>query len=144
MWTFLISFIRLNRSCWRRWAERRWNTNLIKICESPGVYTVYTWPGLLVYMIIGGFEDALHPDSARLSVAAGRNSKACGNLLKAFVEIHNSLRSDNGFPLITQISASQEFLPRLHMTPDWNWDGVLVYAKIKYCTIKRILYYFKN
>lgn len=144
MWTFLISFIRLNRSCWRRWAERRWNTNLIKIYESPGVYTVYTWPGLLVYMIIGGFEDALHPDSARLSVAVGRNSKACGNLLKAFVEIHNSLRSDNGFPLITQISASQEFLPRLHMTPDWNWDGVLVYAKIKYCTIKRILYYFKN
>ena len=144
MWTFLISFIRLNRSCWRRWAERRWNTNLIKIYESPGVYTVYTWPGLLVYMIIGGFEDALHPDSARLSVAVGRNSKACGNLLKAFVEIYNSLRSDNGFPLITQISASQEFLPRLHMTPDWNWDGVLVYAKIKYCTIKRILYYFKN
>ena len=144
MWTFLISFIRLNRSCWRRWAESRWNTNLIKIYESPGVYTVYTWPGLLVYMIIGGFEDALHPDSARLSVAVGRNSKACGNLLKAFVEIHNSLRSDNGFPLITQISASQEFLPRLHMTPDWNWDGVLVYAKIKYCTIKRILYYFKN
>ena len=144
MWTFLISFIRLNRSCWRRWAERRWNTNLIKIYESPGVYTVYTWPGLLVYMIIGGFEDALHPDSARLSVAVGRNSKACGNPLKAFVEIHNSLRSDNGFPLITQISASQEFLPRLHMTPDWNWDGVLVYAKIKYCTIKRILYYFKN
>ena len=144
MWTFLISFIRLNRSCWRRWAERRWNTNLIKIYESPGVYTVYTWPGLLVYMIIGGFEDALHPDSARLSVAVGRNSKACGNLLKAFVEIHNSLRSDNGFPLITQISASQEFLPRLHMTPDLNWDGVLVYAKIKYCTIKRILYYFKN
>ena len=144
MWTFLISFIRLNRSCWRRWAERRWNTNLIKIYERPGVYTVYTWPGLLVYMIIGGFEDALHPDSARLSVAVGRNSKACGNLLKAFVEIHNSLRSDNGFPLITQISASQEFLPRLHMTPDWNWDGVLVYAKIKYCTIKRILYYFKN
>ena len=144
MWTFLISFIILNRSCWRRWAERRWNTNLIKIYESPGVYTVYTWPGLLVYMIIGGFEDALHPDSARLSVAVGRNSKACGNLLKAFVEIHNSLRSDNGFPLITQISASQEFLPRLHMTPDWNWDGVLVYAKIKYCTIKRILYYFKN
>ena len=144
MWTFLISFIRLNRSCWRRWAERRWNTNLIKIYESPGVYTVYTWPGLLVYMIIGGFEDALHPDSARLSVAVGRNSKACGNLLKAFVEIQNSLRSDNGFPLITQISASQEFLPRLHMTPDWNWDGVLVYAKIKYCTIKRILYYFKN
>lgn len=144
MWIFLISFIRLNRSCWRRWAERRWNTNLIKIYESPGVYTVYTWPGLLVYMIIGGFEDALHPDSARLSVAVGRNSKACGNLLKAFVEIHNSLRSDNGFPLITQISASQEFLPRLHMTPDWNWDGVLVYAKIKYCTIKRILYYFKN
>ena len=141
MWTFLISFIRLNRSCWRRWAERRWNTNLIKIYESPGVYT---WPGLLVYMIIGGFEDALHPDSARLSVAVGRNSKACGNLLKAFVEIYNSLRSDNGFPLITQISASQEFLPRLHMTPDWNWDGVLVYAKIKYCTIKRILYYFKN
>ena len=88
---------------------------------------MYTWPGLLVYMIIGGFEDALHPDSARLSVAVGRNSKACGNLLKAFVEIHNSLRSDNGFPLITQISASQEFLPRLHMTPDWNWDGVLVY-----------------
>ncbi len=108
------------------------------------MYTVYTWPGLLVYMIIGGFEDALHPDSARLSVAVGRNSKACGNLLKAFVEIYNSLRSDNGFPLITQISASQEFLPRLHMTPDWNWDGVLVYAKIKYCTIKRILYYFKN
>ena len=62
-----------------------WNTNLIKIYESPGVYT---WPGLLVYMIIGGFEDALHPDSARLSVAVGRNSKACGNLLKAFVEIH--------------------------------------------------------
>ena len=58
---------------------------------------MYTWPGLLVYMIIGGFEDALHPDSARLSVAVGRNSKACGNLLKAFVEIHNSLRSDNGF-----------------------------------------------
>lgn len=59
---------------------------------------MYTWPGLLVYMIIGGFEDALHPDSARLSI----------------------------------------------VTPDWNWDGVLVYAKIKYCTIKRILYYFKN
>ena len=59
---------------------------------------MYTWPGLLVYMIIGDFEDALHPDSARLSI----------------------------------------------VTPDWNWDGVLVYAKIKYCTIKRILYYFKN
>ena len=91
-----------------------------------------------------GFEDALHPDSARRSVAVGRNSKACGNLLKTFVEIHNSLRSNNGFPLITQISASQEFLPRLHMMPDWNWDGVLVYTKIKYHTMKLILYYFKN
>lgn len=76
---------------------------------------MYTWPGLLVYMIIGGFEDALHPDSARLSVAVGRNSKACGNLLKAFVEIHNSLRSDNGFLLITQIPTNQEFLYCLHM-----------------------------
>ena len=76
---------------------------------------MYTWPGLLVYMIIGGFEDALHPDSARLSVAVGRNSKACGNLLKAFAEIHNSLRSDNGFLLITQIPTNQEFLYYLHM-----------------------------
>ena len=84
------------------------------------MYTVYTWPGLLVYMIIGGFEDALHPDSARLSVAVGRNSKACGNLLKAFVEIHNSLRSDNGFLLITQLPANQEFLLCLHMKPGWN------------------------
>ena len=90
-------------------------------------------------MIIGGFEDALHPDSARLSVAVGRNSKACGNLLKAFVEIHNSLRSDNGFPLITQISASQEFLPRLHMTPDWNRDGVLVYDRNSFKS-----YHFKD
>ena len=81
----------------------------------------------LVYIIICGFEDALQLDSARLSVTVGRNSRACGNLLKTFVEIHNSLRSDNGFPLITQISANQEFLPRLHMTPDWNRDGVLVY-----------------
>ena len=100
---------------------------------------MYTWPGLLVYMIIGGFEDALHPDSARLSVAVGRNSKACGNLLKAFVEIHNSLGSDNGFPLITQISASQEFLPRLHMTPDWNRDGVLVYDRNSFKS-----YHFKD
>ena len=81
---------------------------------------MYTWPGLLVYMIIGGFEDALHPDSARLSVAVGRNSKAYGNLLKAFVEIHNSLRSDNGFLLITQLPANQEFLLCLHMKPGWN------------------------
>lgn len=83
-----------------------------------------------IHKIIGGFEDALHPDSARLSVAAGRNSKACGNLLKTFVEIHSSLRSNNGFPLITQISASQEFLPCLHMTPDWNRDEVLVYENL--------------
>ena len=62
-----------------------------------------------------------------LSVAAERNTKACRKPLRTFAEIHNSLRSDNGFPLITQISASQEFLPRLHMTPDWNRDGVLVY-----------------
>ena len=112
--------------------------------KARSVYRVYMARAFGTHKIIGGFEDALHPDSARLSVAVGRNSKACGNLLKAFVEIHNSLRSDNGFPLITQITASQEFLPCLHMTPDWNWDGVLVYAKIKYCTIKRILYYFKN
>ena len=32
-----------------------------------------------------------------LSVAAGGNSKARHNLLKTFTEIHNSLRSDNGF-----------------------------------------------
>ena len=92
----------------------------IKVMHNPGFFVVYS------RMCIG-FEDAPRPDSAGLSVAAGRNSKACGNLLKTFVEIHNSLRSDNGFPLITQISASQEFLPRLHMTPDWNRDGVLVY-----------------
>ena len=73
-----------------------------------------------IHKIIGGFEDALHPDSARLSVAVGRNSKACGNLLKAFVEIHNSLRSDNGFLLITQLPANQEFLLCLHMKPGWN------------------------
>ena len=42
---------------------------------------------------------------------------ACGNLLKAFVEIHNSLRSDNGFPFITQLLADQEVLLRLHMKP---------------------------
>ena len=90
------------------------------VVHDPGFFVVY------LRMCVG-FEDAPRPDSARLSVAAGRNSMACGNLLKAFVEIHNSLRSDNGFPLITQISASQEFLPRLHMTPDWNRDGVLVY-----------------
>ena len=50
-----------------------------------------------------------------LSVAAERNSKACRNLLKAFAEIHNSLRSDNGFLLITQIPTNQEFLYCLHM-----------------------------
>ena len=90
------------------------------VVHSPGFFVVY------LRMCVG-FEDAPRPDSVRLSVAAGRNTMACGNLLKAFVGIHNSLRSDNGFPLITQISASQEFLPRLHMTPDWNRDGVLVY-----------------
>ena len=39
-------------------------------------------------------------------VAAERNSKACRKLLRAFAEIHNSLRSDNGFLLITQLSAN--------------------------------------
>lgn len=38
-----------------------------------------------------------------LSVAGRGNSKARHNLLKTFTEIHNSLRSDNGFLLITQI-----------------------------------------
>ncbi len=37
------------------------------------------------------------PVSNLVSVAAGRNTKVCRNLLKAFTEIHNSLRSDNGF-----------------------------------------------
>ena len=50
-------------------------------------------------------------------VAAERNSKACRKLLSAFAEIHNSLRSDNGFLLITQLSANQEFLLCLHMKP---------------------------
>ena len=50
-------------------------------------------------------------------VAAERNSKACRKLLRAFAEIHNSLRSDNGFLLITQLSANQEFLLCLHMKP---------------------------
>lgn len=55
-----------------------------------------------------------------LSVAAGGNSKARHNLLKTFTEIHNSLRSDNGFLLITQLPANQEFLLCLHMKPGWN------------------------
>ena len=65
--------------------------------KARSVYRVYMARAFGTHKIIGGFEDALHPDSARLSVAVGRNSKACGNLLKAFVEIHNSLRSNNSF-----------------------------------------------
>ena len=49
-----------------------------------------------------------------LSVAAERNSKACRKLLRSFTKIHNSLRSDNGFLLITQFPAGQEFLLRFH------------------------------
>ena len=104
----------------------------IKVMHDPVFFVVYS------RMCIG-FADAPRPDSAGLSVAAGRNSKACGNLLKAFVEIHNSLRSDNGFPLIAQISASQEFLPCLHMTPDWNRDGVLVYDSNPLCDCVQII-----
>ena len=55
-----------------------------------------------------------------LSVAAERNSKTCRKLLRAFAEIHNSLRSNNGFLLITQLPANQEFLLCLHMKPGWN------------------------
>ena len=49
-----------------------------------------------------------------LSVAAERNSKACRKLLRSFTKIHNSLRSDNGFLLITQFPAGQEFLLCFH------------------------------
>ena len=77
--------------------------------KARSVYRVYMARAFGTHKIIGGFEDALHPDSARLSVAVGRNSKACGNLLKAFVEIHNSLRSDNGFPLIRRFRQTKNF-----------------------------------
>ena len=68
------------------------------------------------------YEKRTHgtPVPVWLSVAAGGNSKACWKLLKAFTEIHNSLRSDNGFLLITQLPANQEFLLCLHMKPGWN------------------------
>ena len=49
-----------------------------------------------------------------LSVAAERNSKACRKLLRSFTKIHNSLRSDYGFLLITQFPAGQEFLLCFH------------------------------
>ena len=60
-------------------------------------------------------QDAKGSGRDRTSVVAVGNSKACRNLLKAFAEIHNSLRSDNGFLLITQIPTNQEFLYYLHM-----------------------------
>ena len=70
------------------------------------------------------YEKRTHgtPVPVWLSVAAGGNSKACWKLLKAFTEIHNSLRSDNGFLFITQIPTNQEFLPCLHMKSDPCWS----------------------
>ena len=91
------------------------------VVHSPGFFVVY------LRMCVG-FEDAPRPDSARLSVAAGRNTMACGNLLKTFVEIHNSLRSDNGFLLITQILASQEFLLCLHRKNGRKRQAALCYV----------------
>ena len=73
------------------------------------------------------YEKRTHgtPVPVWFSVAAGGNSKACWKLLKAFTEIHNSLRSDNGFLFITQLSASQEFPTCLHMKPNRNRSTVL-------------------
>ncbi len=59
------------------------------------------------------------------SVEAERNSKAWQKLLRVFAEIHNSLRSDNGFPLIAQLPPDQELLLRLHMKPAGKqWAGL--------------------
>ena len=88
------------------------------VVHNPGFFVVYS------RMCIG-FEDAPRPDSAGLSVAAGRNSRVCRNLLRAFTEIHNSLRSDNGFLFIMQLPASQEFPTCLHMKPSRNRSTAL-------------------
>ena len=59
------------------------------------------------------------------SVEAERNSKAWQKLLKVFAEIHNSLHSDNGFPLIAQLPPDQELLLCLHMKPAGKqWAGL--------------------
>ena len=66
-----------------------------------------------------------------LSVAAERNTKACRKLLRSFTKIHNSLRSDNGFLLITQFPAGQEFLLRFHRKSGGCMHAGLVVKKMK-------------